>query len=92
MKFVAVIQCTEDDFLSFRNFKNFDSVIPVLKKSKFFSNIVLAIGSKEKIINKEILKICKFYKIDVYQGDQYNPLNRIINSSKKYNPKYVYTY
>jgi len=83
MKLVAVIQCTEDDFLSFQNLKNFNSVIPVLKNSNFFSNIVLAIGSKEKIINKKILKICKFYKIDFYQGDQYNPLKRIINSSKK---------
>ena len=89
MKFVAVIQCTEDDFLSFQNFKNFNSVIPVLKNSKFFSNIVLAIGSKEKTINKKILKICKFYKIDFYQGDQYNPLKRIINSSKKFKPNYV---
>ena len=89
MKISAIVQCTADEFASYKNFKTFYTVVPVLIKSKIFSNITLCIGSSDKKIDKKILNFCKYYKIDVYQGELYNPLKRIIKSAQNYKPDYI---
>lgn len=86
---VAVIQCTQTDFVSLSN-KNKDlTVVKIIKQLKIFDKIILSIGDNKKKPNKKILHFCKVNKLDYYIGDKNNVLKRIINSSKKYKPKYV---
>lgn len=86
----AIVQCVEGDFLNMRKLKKFYTVVPILKKSNLFQNIILAIGkSNSEEPSHKIKKFCQYHSINYYCGDKDNVLRRLLNASKKYPSIYL---
>ena len=86
----AIVQCVEGDFLNMRKLKRFYTVVPILKKSNLFQNIILAIGkSNSEEPSHKIKKFCQYHSINYYCGDKDNVVRRLLNASKKYPSIYL---